>query len=89
MLRAALAVCKPEPFYTEEARRNQLIGTVVLTAVLASSGKVTNIDVVKGMKYGLTERAVDAARKLKFIPALKDGKFASQHIRLEYNFNLY
>jgi TonB family protein len=87
--RAALAVSRPEPFYTEEARRNQLVGTVALAAVLTSSGKVTNIDVVKGLKYGLTERAVDAARKLKFIPALKEGKFVSQHIQLEYNFNLY
>jgi TonB family protein len=87
--RPAFAVSRPEPFYTEEARRNQVVGTVVLTTVFSSSGKVTNMEVVKGLKYGLTERAVDAARKLKFIPALKDGKLVSQRIQLEYNFNLY
>ena len=87
--RPAFAVSRPEPSYTEEARMNQLVGTVAFKAIFSSSGKVVNLEVVKGLKYGLTERAIDAASKLKFIPAVRDGKFVSQHIRLEYNFNLY
>jgi len=87
--RPAFPVSRPEPFYTEAARFDRVVGTVVLTAVLSSTGKVTNIKVVKGLQDGLTERAVDAARKVKFIPALKDGKLVSQHTQLEYHFNLY
>lgn len=85
----AFAVSRPEPFYTEEARRKQLTGTVVLKAVLSSSGKVANIEVLKELGNGLTEKALEAAGKMKFIPAMKDGKFVSQYIQIEYNFNLY
>jgi TonB family protein len=80
---------KPEPMYTEEARLNQITGTVVLKCVFASNGSVTNIRTISGLPYGLTERAIDAARKIKFIPATKDGRFASMWMQLEYNFNLY
>ena len=80
---------KPEPSYTESARANQITGTVVLKAVFPSNGMVTNILVVSGLPNGLTERAIDAARKIKFIPAMKDGKYVSIWMQLEYNFNLY
>jgi len=37
----------------------------------------------------LLERAIDAAKKIRFIPAVKDGKYVSMWMQLEYNFNLY
>ncbi|MCA1573077.1 MAG: energy transducer TonB [Acidobacteria bacterium] len=80
---------KPEPQYTEEARKNQITGTVVLRAVFTSGGQVTNIRSVSGLPYGLTERAIAAARQIKFSPATKDGRPVSMYIQLEYNFNLY
>ena len=80
---------RPQPSYTEEARRNQVTGTVVLKCVFSRNGSVTNIRVASGLPNGLTERAIDAARKIKFIPAVKDGKYVSMWIQLEYNFNLY
>ena len=80
---------KPEPMYTEIARQNEVTGTVVLKCVFASNGSVTNIRTVSGLPHGLTEQAIDAARKIKFIPAMKDGKFVSMWMQLEYNFNLY
>src|SRR5712692_6838731 len=80
---------KPEPQYTESARKNQITGTVVLRAVFSSSGSVTNIHAVSGLPDGLTERAIAAARRIRFIPAIKDGRFVSMWIQLEYNFNLY
>lgn len=80
---------KPEPSYTEIARQNAITGTVVLKCVFASNGSVTNIRIVSGLPYGLTEKAIDAARKIKFIPAMKNGKYVSMWIQLEYNFNLY
>jgi len=80
---------KPEPLYTEEAKRNQITGTVILKAVFSSAGNVSNIRVVAGLPYGLTERAIDAAKKIKFIPAMKNGHYVSMWMQLEYNFNLY
>jgi len=85
----ARVLSKPEPQYTEEARKNQVTGTVVLRAVFTAGGQVTNIRSVSGLPYGLTERAIAAARQIKFSPATKDGHAVSMYIQLEYNFNLY
>ena len=88
-LSKARVLSKPEPQYTEEARKNQITGTVVLRAVFTSGGQVTNIRSVSGLPFGLTERAIAAARQIKFSPAMKDGRPVSMYIQLEYNFNLY
>ena len=85
----ARLISKPEPQYTEDARKNQITGTVVLKVVFASNGSVTNIRTVSGLPYGLTERAIAAARQIKFVPATKDGHQVSMWMQLEYNFNLY
>jgi TonB family protein len=85
----ARVITKPEPTYTEDARMNQVTGTVVLRCVFTSSGAVTKITVTSGLPSGLTERAIAAAKQIRFIPAIKDGHFVSMYIQLEYNFNLY
>jgi TonB family protein len=85
----ARIISRPEPQYTEEARKNQISGTVVLRAVLGSNGAVTGIRAVSGLPFGLTEKAIAAAHQIKFVPAQKDGHAVSQYIQIEYNFNLY
>ncbi len=85
----ARILSKPEPTYTEDARKNQITGTVVLKAVFSSSGQVTSIRTINGLPYGLTERAIAAARNIKFVPATKDGRQVSMWFQLEYSFNLY
>jgi TonB family protein len=80
---------KPEPSYTEAARQNALTGSVLLKAIFTADGAVTNIKVASGLPYGLEEKAIEAAKKIKFIPAMKDGKLVSTWMQLEYNFNLY
>jgi TonB family protein len=80
---------KPEPTYTESARKNQITGTVVLRAVFSAGGSVTNIHAVSGLPDGLTERAIAAAKSIRFVPATKDGHPVSMWMELQYNFNLY
>lgn len=87
--RKSMPVMKPEPMYTEEARQKGVTGTVVLKVVFFSDGSVGKIETVVGLPYGLTEKAIEAAKKIKFIPAVRDGKFVSMWMQLEYNFNLY
>ena len=70
---------KPEPVHVGRT------GTVVLKAVFGSSGKVTRIVVVSGVP-GLTELAIDAARRITFDPAIKDGRYVAMWLQLEYNF---
>ncbi|HEX8559108.1 MAG TPA: energy transducer TonB [Pyrinomonadaceae bacterium] len=87
--RKALITFKPEPGFTEEARKNNITGVVRLRAILHASGGVQNISVVKGLPDGLTEKAIAAARQIRFTPAEKDGRSVSQYVVLEYNFNIY
>ncbi len=87
--RKAVLVLKPEPPYTEMARQNRIEGTVVLKVVFSSDGNVVNIRTVTGLPYGLTDMSIGAAKKIKFVPAVKDGKFVSMWMQLEYNFSLY
>jgi TonB family protein len=85
----ARILSKPEPQYSPEARSKQTTGTVLLRAILAANGQVVGIRVLSGLPNGLTEQAIYAARRIKFVPALKDGQPVSTFVQLEYNFNLY
>ncbi|MEO8433542.1 MAG: energy transducer TonB [Pyrinomonadaceae bacterium] len=85
----ARIVFKPEPQYTEEARRNQITGTAILRVVFSLSGEVTDIRAVHRLPMGLTERAIAAARQIRFLPATRNGRPVSVYVQLEYSFNLY
>jgi TonB family protein len=80
---------KPNPSYTDGARKYRVKGTVVIRAVLSKDGQVTNIRVIRRLPHGLSEKAIEAARGLKFEPAVKDGHQVSTYVQLEYNFYLY
>ena len=88
VLRKALILIKPAPEYPEEARFRKLSGGVILKGALSSSGKVINLKVVSGPPE-LIQSALDAAHKIYFIPAVKDGRFISTFVHLEYNFDIY
>lgn len=85
----AKVLVKPEPQYTEEARRNQITGSVVLRVVFSRTGEVINIRAIQALPFGLTERAIAAARQIRFQPATRDGRPVNVYMQLEYNFNLY
>ena len=82
-------IMNPVPQYTEAARQEQIEGNVVLKCTLSAMGQVTTISVVEGLPRGLTEMAIAAARQLKFIPAMKNGKYVSISTRLVYRFDLF
>jgi TonB family protein len=85
----ARVLSKSEPAYTDLARGNGVTGTVVLRAIFAADGKVKHLMVIKALPDGLTEKAILAARGIKFVPAQVDGRSVSTYIQLEYNFNLH
>jgi TonB family protein len=87
--RKANITSKPEPLYTEAARQNQVTGTVRLRLILSASGQVTGITPLTKLPDGLTEKAIEAARRISFTPAEKDGRKVSQYVTIEYNFNIY
>jgi TonB family protein len=75
--------------YTEEARQNKIQGTVVLQVVFNVNGSITDIRVIRSLPDGLTEKAIEAARKIRFNPAVKNGTPVSVRGQLEFTFNLY
>lgn len=87
--RKAQIVSRPEPLYTEEARKNQITGSVSLRLILNANGTVSNIQPLSRLPDGLTEKAIDAARRIRFTPAEKDGRKVSQYATIQYNFNIY
>jgi Gram-negative bacterial TonB protein C-terminal len=61
----------------------EVTGLVQIRAVLCVTGKVTNIEVIKGLPYGVTESVIKALLKTKFKPAEKDGQPVSQYFTRE------
>ena len=72
--------------YTAEARAAKTHGDVRLRLVLAADGTVKNVFPIKPLGHGLTESAMKAARQIKFEPAVKNGKPASEFMTFVYEF---
>ncbi len=63
----------PSPPYTEDARKGRVQGIVILEAIIDAMGQVDRVKVLKGLPFGLTESAVEAAAAWTFEPATKNG----------------
>jgi TonB family protein len=85
----ARVLSKPEPTYTQAAKQAKVSGRIVLMGVFSAEGTVRHLLVLQGLPYGMTEEALKAARRIKFVPATIDGKPVSTFIQLQYQFNLY
>jgi len=79
----------PKPQYTEEARKNEVSGSVILRVLVGADGDVKQVRLVSGLPYGLNEKAIDAARQTKFKPAMKDGQPVAFWVQLEIGFNIF
>jgi TonB family protein len=64
---------KPNPVYTDEARRLKLEGEVLLEVMFAANGQLHVNRVVRGLGHGLDEAAIAAANKMRFKPAMRTG----------------
>ena len=83
-------ISKPKPEYTDEARKNNFTnGMVTLKVTFLSSGQVGSVVAVSGLPYGLTEKAIAAAKSIRFEPAKRDGVPISTNATIQYTFTLY
>jgi TonB family protein len=64
---------KPNPAYTDEARKLGIEGEVLVDVIFLASGQVKVNGVLKGLGHGLDESAIRAAQQIRFKPALQDG----------------
>jgi protein TonB len=81
-------IFKPEPEYSEEARKAKFQGTVLLSIVIQPDGRTSNIRVIRQLGLGLDEKAIEAVQKWKFRPSLKDGQPVAVQANVEVNFRL-
>lgn len=74
--------------YTNNAREQNVEGNVVLSVVFEADGNVRDIQVVRGLTGGLTESAIEAAKVIRFEPAIKDGQPVDVRGNIEFSFRL-
>jgi protein TonB len=64
-IKAPVRLAPLVPVYPETARKAGKQGVVVLRLTIDKEGRVTEVAVVSGLPFGLTQAAVDAARTLE------------------------
>ncbi|HKP37784.1 MAG TPA: TonB family protein [Pyrinomonadaceae bacterium] len=87
--RHAKVIYRVEPAYPDDARDKQIKGSVLLTMVVDAQGNPTNIQITKSLYPSMDQAAIEAARKMRFEPALKDGQPVSDSLLVEFYFSLY
>ena len=81
---------KPKAAYPKSDTGTVCIqGNVRLKVQFLETGEIGEIQVVSGLPYGATENAIEAAKKIKFLPAVKDGKPITSAKIVTYNFAIY
>ncbi len=85
---APIPIYKVEPDYSEEARKAKFQGTVVLEIVIDERGYPTNFKIPNPLGLGLDEKAVEAVRKWRFRPGMRNGKPVAVFAKVEVTFRL-
>jgi len=75
-----------QPVYPRRALSMNKGGSVVLRLVIEKDGSLRSVAVEKDAGYGFDEAALDAARKSRFSPAVKDGRPVGCIALLPYRF---
>ncbi len=85
---APVPIFRPDPEYSEEARKAKYSGTVLLQVVVDVDGKTRDVHVVRSLGLGLDEKAIEAVNKWKFRPGYKNGQPVAVRATIEVNFRL-
>jgi TonB family protein len=79
LIEAPTILTKVDPQYPDLPRRAGIEGTVELEVSIDAKGKVTDVEVVRGLPLGLSDAAADAVRRWTYRPARgPDGPVASR-----------
>ena len=87
---APVALNSVEAEFSDEARRAKYQGVCLISLIVDAQGNPQNPRVIRALGMGLDEKALEAVRKYKFRPAMKDGRTpVPVMITVEVNFRLY
>lgn len=77
----------PDPEYSKEARAENYGGNCLLWLVVGPDGKPRDIRVVRALKLGLDEKAIEAVKNWRFAPAMIDGIPVAVQINVDVAFH--
>lgn len=83
-----VVVTKPLPQYTAEAKQLKIEGDVTLEVRFTASGQVQVLRVMNGLGHGLDEQARQAAERIRFKPATRNGEPVDQVSVIHISFQL-
>ena len=87
-VRAPVLRWRVTPEYPESARRAHLQGTVILEAVITTSGAVQQIRVLKSVNPLLDEAAERAVRQWRYEPATLNGRVVPVYLNVTVTFGI-
>ena len=74
--------------YPEAAKKEGIMGTVFVKALIDENGNVENAEVEKGVNKDLNSAAVSAVKDTKFTPGENDGKKVKAEVTIPIKFKL-
>jgi TonB family protein len=83
-----VALYRPEPDYSEDARKAKLQGTVLLEVVVDQKGRPQIRRVLQSLGLGLDEQAIKAVSTWRFKAGMMDGKPVPVLINVYVSFRL-
>ena len=85
---APVLVWKVDPDYSDQARKAKVQGMVLLRVAIDKSGRIEEVRVDRGIGLGLDEKAVEAVRRWKFLPGMRNGRAVATTAEVEVHFRL-
>ena len=85
---APILLHRVEPEYPEGARRARLQGTVILEAVITTSGAVQEIRLLKSLNPLLDQAAERAVRHWRYEPATLNGRVVPVYLNVTVTFGI-
>jgi len=80
----------PKPKYPRSDTGTVCIqGAVTLRVQFRYNGTIGKISTIKGLPYGATENAIEAAKMIQFLPEIKDGFYVTVSKPVSFRFSIY
>ncbi len=79
----------PQPSYTNPARAAKFQGTMLLDVIVSPDGEMKSASFIRGLPFGLNDKAVEALRRWKFRPATLNAQPVMVKVQIEVTFRLY
>lgn len=85
---AIKCIKKVAPIYPEEAKKENISGTVVLDVTINQEGKVSSVKTKQSTHPALEKAAIDAVKQWEYVPLQMNGKPTAVITSITINFAL-